>query len=88
MREAGAGGSKKDAKREAAQKMIDKLKSMGPGGALVSDVVSAEDEELMNKMANVKIETLNSDASQKVAGFYRKLQVVKFILIMFFNSII
>lgn len=74
LREAGAGGSKKDAKREAAQKMIDKLKSMGPGGALVSDVVSAEDEELMNKMANVKIETLNSDASQKVAGFYRKLQ--------------
>jgi len=76
LREAGAGGSKKDAKREAAQKMIDKLKSGGPGGskALVADVVSAEDEELMTKMANVKIETLNSDASQKVAGFYRKLQ--------------
>ena len=30
LREAGGGGSKKDAKREAAQKMIDKLKSMGP----------------------------------------------------------
>ena len=51
------------------------LKSMGPGGANVADVVSAEDEELMTKMASVKIETLNSEASQKVAGFYRKLQV-------------
>ena len=30
LRESGGGGSKKDAKREAAQKMIDKLKSMGP----------------------------------------------------------
>ena len=29
MQENGAGGSKKDAKREAAQKMIDKLKSLG-----------------------------------------------------------
>ena len=29
MKENGAGGSKKDAKREAAQKMIDKLKSLG-----------------------------------------------------------
>ena len=48
---------------------------MGPGGANVADVVSAEDEELMTKMASVKIETLNSEASQKVAGFYRKLQV-------------
>ena len=32
MKENGAGGSKKDAKREAAQKMIDKLKSLGPSG--------------------------------------------------------
>ena len=32
MKENGGGGSKKDAKREAAQKMIDKLKSLGPTG--------------------------------------------------------
>ena len=29
MKENGTGGSKKDAKREAAQKMIDKLKTLG-----------------------------------------------------------
>ena len=33
LREGGGGGSKKDAKREAAQKMIDKLKSMGPNNS-------------------------------------------------------
>lgn len=77
MRESGTGGSKKDAKREAAQKMIDKLKSMGPnnGPASVSDVANQEvDEELLNKVSNMKVETLNSAASQKVASFYRKLQ--------------
>merc|ERR1719384_2060179 len=77
LREAGAGGSKKDAKREAAQKMIDKLKSMGPGGAPVkaSEVTGTEiDEEMLNKMSTLKVETLNSSASQKVASFYRKLQ--------------
>ena len=31
LKENGNGGSKKDAKREAAQKMIDKLKSLGAG---------------------------------------------------------
>jgi dsRNA-specific ribonuclease len=38
LKESGNGGSKKDAKREAAQKMIDKLKSAGPNNspALVS----------------------------------------------------
>ena len=33
IKENGQGGSKKDAKREAAQKMIEKLKGMGAGGA-------------------------------------------------------
>lgn len=77
MRESGTGGSKKDAKREAAQKMIDKLKTMGPNGgpASVSEVTQQEvDEELIGKVSNIKIETLNSNASQKVASFYRKLQ--------------
>lgn len=78
MRESGTGGSKKDAKREAAQKMIDKLKTMGPNGgpASVSDVTNTEtvDEELLNKMSTMKVETLNSASSQKVASFYRKLQ--------------
>jgi len=79
LREAGGGGSKKDAKREAAQKMIDKLKSMGPNNtpAQVNDVVAAGqelDEEMMSKLSNMKVETLNSGASQKVATFYRKLQ--------------
>lgn len=77
MRESGTGGSKKDAKREAAQKMIDKLKTMGPNGgaASVTDVTQPEvDEDLINKMSTVKVDTLNSAASQKVASFYRKLQ--------------
>jgi len=66
-----------DAKREAAQKMIDKLKTMGPNGgaASVTDVTQPEvDEDLINKMSTVKVDTLNSAASQKVASFYRKLQ--------------
>jgi len=77
MRESGAGGSKKDAKRESAQKMIDKLKTMGPNSApaSVSEVTQLEvDDELLNKMTTLKVETLNSGASQKVASFYRKLQ--------------
>merc|ERR1711884_30389 len=71
MRESGTGGSKKDAKREAALKMI------GPNGgaASVTDVTQPEvDEDLINKMSTVKVDTLNSAASQKVASFYRKLQ--------------
>jgi len=57
--------------------MIDKLKTMGPNGgpASVSEVTQQEvDEELIGKVSNIKIETLNSNASQKVASFYRKLQ--------------
>merc|ERR1719340_15551 len=72
----GSGSSKKQAKREAAQKMIDKLKTMGPNGgaASVTDVTQPEvDEDLINKMSTVKVDTLNSAASQKVASFYRKL---------------
>jgi len=78
LRESGGGGSKKDAKREAAQKMIDKLKSMGPNNspAQVTDVVTGTEmeDEMLAKLGNLKVETLNSAASQKVATFYRKLQ--------------
>lgn len=79
LRESGGGGSKKDAKREAAQKMIDKLKSMGPNNspAQVNDVVATGpelDEDMLNKLNNMKVEPLNAGTSQKVANFYRKLQ--------------
>ena len=77
LRESGAGGSKKDAKREAAQKMIDKLKCLGPNNSAspMTDVVQQEvDDDMLAKLSNLKVETLNSGASQKVAGFYRKLQ--------------
>jgi len=74
MKENGGGGSKKDAKREAAQKMIDKLKSLGPTGPEQVGELSPEDEEIMTKMANVKIETLTTEASEKVAAFYKNLQ--------------
>jgi len=74
LKENGSGGSKKDAKREAAQKMIDKVQSLGPNGAEATGDLSAEDEELLSKMANVKVDTLNTESSEKVAAFYKNLQ--------------
>jgi len=68
LKENGNGGSKKDAKREAAQKMIDKLKSLGAGAI---DQVS---DDVSTGMANMKIDTLTNEASEKVAGFYKNLQ--------------
>ena len=71
MRESGTRGSKKDAKREAAQKMIDKLKSMGQNGAPVkaSEVTGTEiDEEMLNKMSTLKVETLNSSNISTIKG--------------------
>ena len=47
---------------------------MGPnsGPASVGEVTQQEiDEELLGKMTTLKVETLNSGASQKVASFYR-----------------
>ena len=49
----------------------------GTNGAPVpaSDVAGPDiDEEMLNKVANLKVDTLNSATSQKVASFYRKLQ--------------
>ena len=69
FRESGTGGSKKDAKREAAQKMIDRLKMATADGGV------EEEKELIANMNNVKIDTLDPETSQKVAGFYRNLQV-------------
>ena len=49
---------------------------MGPnsGPASVTEVTQQEvDEELLNKMTTLKVETLNSGASQKVASFYRSV---------------
>lgn len=74
IKESGSGGSKKDAKREAAQKMIDKLKALGPNGSEQVGEMSAEDEEMMKKMSNMKVDTLNPEDSEKVASFYKKLQ--------------
>jgi RISC-loading complex subunit TARBP2 len=64
LKENGQGGSKKDAKREAAQKMIDKLKALGPAEQVAVDDISG----------GIKIETLTNEASEKVAGFYKTLQ--------------
>lgn len=78
IKENGTGGSKKDAKREAAQKMIDKLndklKNLGPNGAEQSGDLNFDEEELTTKMANVKVDTLNQEDSEKVAAFYKNLQ--------------
>jgi len=64
VKENGQGGSKKDAKREAAQKMIDKLKGMGAGSV----------DQVADDISGMKIETLTNEASEKVAGFYKTLQ--------------
>merc|ERR1719309_1732021 len=72
IKENGTGGSKKDAKREAAQKMIDKLndklKNLGPNGAEQSGDLNFDKEELSTKMANVKVDTLNPEDSEKNAN--------------------
>ena len=50
---------------------------MGPNSApaSVSEVTQLEvDDELLNKMTTLKVETLNSGASQKVASFYRSVR--------------
>merc|ERR1719312_890176 len=67
LKENGAGGSKKDAKREAAQKMIDKLKSLGANGPEQVEL-TAEDEELISKMSTVKVDALTTEASEKNAS--------------------
>jgi len=61
-KENGQGGSKKDAKREAAQKMIDKLKTVSSADSVADDI------------SQMKIDTLTNEASEKVAGFYKNLQ--------------
>merc|ERR1719192_896597 len=60
LRESGAGGSKKDAKREAAQKMIDKLKCLGPNtGSAAAEAAGPAgpevDEEMLGKLATLKV---------------------------------
>jgi len=76
LKENGTGGSKKDAKREAAQKMIDKLKSFGPNNspAQAADITNIDEEEVISKLSNMKVETLNTETSEKVKAFYKNLQ--------------
>ena len=60
---------------------------MGPNGgpASVGEVTQQEiDEELLNKMTTLKVETLNSGASQKVASFYRSVRYQQFNFFPFF----
>jgi RISC-loading complex subunit TARBP2 len=76
LKENGTGGSKKDAKREAAQKMIDKLKSCGPNNspAQASEITHIDEEEVLSMLSNMKVETLNGETSEKVSAFYKNLQ--------------
>jgi len=67
-------GPKRTPSAKRLKKMIDKLKSLGPTGPEQVGELSPEDEEIMTKMANVKIETLTTEASEKVAAFYKNLQ--------------
>lgn len=76
LKENGTGGSKKDAKREAAQKMIDKLKSYGPNSspAQAADIMSIDEEEVLSKLSNIKVDTLNPETGEKISAFYKNLQ--------------
>lgn len=76
MTENGTGGSKKDAKREAAQKMIDKLKSLGPKGheQVGGPELSAEDEKLFTEMSNIKMDPLSTENREKAGNFFKNLQ--------------
>jgi len=73
----GTGTSKKDAKRDAATALLDKLKALG------SEVASAAgantngtevDEELAKQVSNMKVDILTPKHSKVLQDFYHKLQ--------------
>merc|ERR1712193_86157 len=73
----GTGTSKKDAKRDAATALLDKLKALG------SEVASATgantngtevDEELAKQVSNMKVDILTPKHSKVLQDFYHKLQ--------------
>jgi len=75
----GAGTSKKDAKRDAATKMLDELNKMTGGDGVAKDGKdgSGEPSEELKNLTNMKVDTLTPEHSQKIQQFYRNLQDAK-----------
>ena len=80
----GEGTSKKDAKRDAALKMVAQIKTLVGEGKEIAAVsgkdaekeeeLSKEDRELAKKVENMKIDPLTKKHSMKIQQFYRNMQ--------------
>ena len=80
----GEGTSKKDAKRDAALKMVAQIKALVGEGKEIAAVsgkdaekeeeMSKEDKELAKKVENMKIDPLTKKHSMKIQQFYRNMQ--------------
>jgi len=80
----GEGTSKKDAKRDAALKMVAQIKALVGEGKEIAAVsgkdaekeeeLSKEDKELAKKVDNMKIDPLTKKHSMKIQQFYRNMQ--------------
>lgn len=80
----GEGTSKKDAKRDAALKMVAQIKALVGEGKEIAAVsgkdaekeeeLSKEDKELAKKVENMKIDPLTKKHSMKIQQFYRNMQ--------------
>ena len=80
----GEGTSKKDAKRDAALKMVAQIKALVGEGKEIAAVsgkdaekeeeLSKEDKELAKKVEGMKIDPLTKKHSMKIQQFYRNMQ--------------
>lgn len=73
----GTGTSKKDAKRDAATALLDKLKALGSEVANAAGAATngtEVDEEMAKQVANMKVDILTPKHSKVLQDFYHKLQ--------------
>ena len=70
----GGGTSKKDAKRDAASKMIAKLQQQKPGESVEVKPSEEQVEDLSKRTAELKIEPLTPEHKGKIQTFYNSLQ--------------
>jgi len=74
----GTGTSKKDAKRDAATALLDKLKALGSevanAAGAATNGTEGVDEELAQQVSNMKVDILTPKHSKVLQDFYHKLQ--------------
>jgi len=74
----GTGTSKKDAKRDAATALLDKLKALGSevanAAGATTNGTEGVDEELAKQVSNMKVDILTPKHSKVLQDFYHKLQ--------------